>query len=286
MNIMKGKKVVITGPTSGIGKQIAIKLGAFGASLVLGCRDIERGKQVAQEIKNNANITSTVDVMKIDTSSIESIRKFALHYCKTYSKLDVLINNAGVNRAEQPRKDSVDGIELTFATNVLGYYLLTLELIDVLKASAPSRIINVASTFASDLDLDDLQFKKRPYDGMKAYAQSKACDRMLTWAFARRIEKSNATANAMAPGLVPESNLFSRMSVETRRALLQRGGATAVQGADTAVWLASNPEIEGVSGKFFEQRKEIACNFRNVVDEEKLWNICETFIGQNNFMGV
>lgn len=286
MHIMKGKQVIITGPTSGIGKQIAIQLGAFGADIVLGCRDIVRGRRVAEEIYKKSQSPSNVDVMQIDTSSFESIREFSQQYRDTYSKLDVLINNAGVNRAEQPREESVNGIELTFATNVLSYYLLSIELIDVLKASAPSRIVNVASTFASDLDLDDLQFEHRPFDGMKAYAQSKACDRMLTWAFARRLGKSNVTVNAMAPGLVPGTNLFSRMSVETRRALHQRGGSSVAQGADTAVWLASNLEIEGVSGKFFEQRKEIACDFRNTEDEEKLWNICERMAGHNNFLDV
>jgi len=283
---MKGKQVIITGPTSGIGKEIAIQLSALGADIVLGCRDIVCGGQLAEEIYNNIPTQSSIDVMQIDTSSIASIRKFSQQYLDAYSKLDVLINNAGVNRAEQPRENSVDGIELTFATNVLGYYLLSVEFIDALKASAPSRIVNVASTFASDLDLNDLQFEHRPYDGMKAYAQSKACDRMLTWAFARRLEKSGVAVNAFAPGLVPDSNLFSRMSIETQRALRMRGESTVAQGADTAVWLASNPEIKGVSGKYFEQRKEIACNFRNAEDEEKLWNICEKMTGRNNTMGV
>jgi NAD(P)-dependent dehydrogenase (short-subunit alcohol dehydrogenase family) len=286
MNIMKGKQDIITGPTSGIGKQIAIQLGAFGADIVLGCRDIVRGREVAKTLYNNSQSPSHIDVMPIDTSSIGSIRQFAQQYRATYSKLDVLINNAGVNRAEQPREESVDGIELTFATNVLGYYVLTKELIDMLKASAPSRIVNVASTFASDLDLDDLQFEHRPYDGMKAYAQSKACDRILTWAFARRLEKSGVTVNAMAPGLVPESNLFRRMSVETHRTLRQRGGVSVAQGADTAVWLASDPKIEGVNGRLFEQRKEIACHFRNIEDEEKFWDICRKMTGSSGIMSV
>jgi NAD(P)-dependent dehydrogenase (short-subunit alcohol dehydrogenase family) len=286
MNNIKGKRVVITGPTSGIGEQVAIQLGAFGAALVLGCRDTERGKHVAEKIAHCTNASSTIDVMQIDASSIESVRNFARQYRKSYARLDVLINNAGVNRAEQPREDSVEGIELTFATNVLGYYLITQELIDVLKDSAPSRIVNVASTFAGDLDLDDLQFEYRSYDGMKAYAQSKACDRMLTWAFARRLKNTGVAVNAMAPGLVPGSNLFSKMSADTRHALHQRGGVTVAQGADTAVWLAGNPEIEGVSGKFFEQRKEIACDFRNVEHEEKLWNICEKMAGYNSFMNA
>jgi len=105
---------------------------------------------------------------------------------------------------------------------------------------------------------------------------------MLTWAFARRLEKSGVTVNAMTPGLVPESNLFSKMSVETRRSLNQRGGASVAQGADTAVWLASNPEIENISGQLFERRKEIYCNFRNIEDEERLWNICQKMSGSSD----
>lgn len=274
MNSMKGKRVVITGPTSGIGKEIALELGKLGADLVLGCRDMIRGRQTAEEISCSADNTN-IDVMHIDTSSIQSIKEFGRHFREKYSCLDVLVNNAGVNQAGQPKQNSIDGIELTFATNVLGYYLLTKELLEPLKANAPARIVNVASTFASDVDLDDVQFEHRPYDGMKAYAQSKACDRMLTWAFARRIENSGITVNAMAPGLVPETGLFRNMPTETRSELHKRGGRSIAEGADTAVWLASSPEVDGVSGKFFEQRKEIKCEFRNEDAEEKLWSICE-----------
>lgn len=277
MDSMKGKRVVITGPTSGIGKEIAMELGKLGADIVLGCRDMIKGRQTAEEISNNTGAAS-IDVMHIDTSSIQSIQEFARHFRKKYSRLDVLVNNAGVNRAGQPRQNSVDGIELTFATNVLGYYLLTWELLGLLKANAPARIVNVASSFVSDINLDDVQFGHRPYDGMKAYAQSKAFDRMLTWALARWLENTGVTANAMAPGLVPETGLFRGMSAETRLELNKRGGRNTAQGADTAVWLASSPEVDGISGKFFEQRKEIACEFRNVEAEEKLWSICETLI--------
>ena len=146
------------------------------------------------------------------------------------------------------------------------------------QANAPTRIVNVASSFASDINLDDVLFEHRPYDGMKAYAQSKACDRMLTWAFARRLENSGVTANAMAPGLIPKTGLFRGMSTETRFELNKRGGRSITQGADTVVWLASSPEVDGMSGKFFEQRKEIVCEFRNVETEEKLWSICERLI--------
>ncbi len=272
---MQGKQVVITGATSGIGKEIAIGLGALGAELVLGCRDVVRGKQTADEISRLTGAKS-IAVMHVDTSSQKSIRNFARQYRDQYSHLDVLINNAGLNRFA--RQMSVDGIELTFATNVLGYHLLTQELLDLVKASAPARILNVASTFASDLDLDDLQFERRPYEGQKAYAQSKACDRMLAWALARQLKKSGVTANAMAPGLVPETGLYRNSPPEILNRLRQISGRTAAEGADTAVWLASRSEAEGVSGKFFEEREEIECEFRNTKAEEKLWGICERFI--------
>lgn len=278
MDNVKGKRIVVTGATSGIGKEIAYQLGAFGANLVLGCRNIERGKRVAEEITKNTGNKSMIDVMDLDCSSCQSIREFSKQYKKQFFNLDVLVNNAGVNRAEQPREESVDGIELTFATNVLGYYLLTRELLDILKEANRSRIVNVASTFAGDLDLEDVEFKRRPYDGMKAYAQSKACDRLMTWSFARRLEKSGICVNAMAPGLVPDSNLFAKMSPETRHRLKKRGGVDFTQAADTAVWLASDTETEYITSRFFEQRKEVVCEFRNIKDEEKLWDICDAMI--------
>jgi NAD(P)-dependent dehydrogenase (short-subunit alcohol dehydrogenase family) len=180
----------------------------------------------------------------------------------------VLVNNAGV--LLPTRKTSVDGIELTLATNVLGYYLVTTELLDGLRAGAPSRVVNVASTFAGDLDLDDLQFERRPYDGMAAYAQSKACDRMLTWAFARRVQGTAVTVNAMAPGLVLGTSLYRHLTPAAKRGLEQYGSRSLAEGAETAVWLASSPELNGVTGRFFEQGTEIPCQFRDEEVEERL----------------
>jgi NAD(P)-dependent dehydrogenase (short-subunit alcohol dehydrogenase family) len=271
---MQGKRVIITGATLGIGKAIAMGLAQSGASLILAVRDVERGRQAADEI-TQASGGHQIDVMHLDASSQASIREFARRYRATYPGLDVLVNNAGVSRGAQPRAESVDGIELTFATNVLGYYLLTHELLDVLKASAPSRIVNVASTFASDLDLDDLEFERRPFEGARAYAQSKACDRMLTWALARRLAGTRVTANAMAPGLVVDTGLYRNSPPELVKRLRQRSDRTPAQGADTAIWLASSADLDGVSGKFFYDREEIPCEFRNTEAEEKLWAICE-----------
>ena len=275
MKPMQGKRVLITGPTSGVGKEMAAQLADMGAEVILGCRDLKKGKQTAAEITRRTG-SSKVVVMQIDTSSQASIREFARQFRKKYRRLDVLINNASGNRGTLPKVASADGIELTFATNVLGYFLLTQELLNLLKAGAPARILNVASAFASDLDLDDLQFERRRFESFKAYAQSKACDRLLTWAMARRLKESGVTVNAMTPGLITDTLLYRNAEPELVARLRQySGGRTIPQGADTAVWLASAPEVEGWSGKFFEDRGELECEFRKEKDEEKLWKICE-----------
>ena len=277
MNGKVQKRVIVTGPTSGVGQEIALQLARPETEVILACRNLQRGENVADEIARRKD--SKAVVMLIDTSSQKSIREFAQEFRDRYDRLDVLINNAAVSRGMLPKVNSVDGIELTFATNVLGYFLLTQELLDLLQESAPARIINVASTFASDLDLDDLQFERRPFESFRAYAQSKACDRMLTWALARRLEGTNITANAMTPGLITDTELYRHAAPELVQRLTQySGGRTSAQGAETAVWMAGASELEGVSGKFFEDREELDCEFRDETAEEKLWNICGNLI--------
>jgi NAD(P)-dependent dehydrogenase (short-subunit alcohol dehydrogenase family) len=279
-NSMKGKLVLITGPTSGVGKEIAMQLAALGAELILACREVKKGNKTAAEITKHTGSTKLA-VMKMDASSQKSIREFAKEFRRKYRRLDVLINNAAGNRGTLPKVNNVDGIELTFATNVLAYYLLTHELRDVLQKSAPARVVNVASEYASDLDLDDLQFERRPFESFRAYAQSKACDRLLTWALARRMQGTGLTANAMTPGLITETGLYRNAAAElVTRLTKYSGGRTSAQGADTAVWLASSPDVEGVSGKFFVDREERPCEFRNEKNEEKLWSICKELVNE------
>lgn len=275
---MKNKRVLITGATSGIGKEIAMELGGLGAKLVLACRNVEQGQHTAHEIAARTGAKQIV-VMPLDTSSQASIRAFARQYRKRFTRLDVLINNAGMSRGTLPRHVSADGIELTFATNVLGYFLLTYMLRDTLKDSVPARIVNVASEFAGDVDLRDLQFERRSFESLKAYAQSKACDRMLTWAMARRWQGSGVTANAMTPGLVADTGLYRHASPELVPFLRRRSSRTSAQGADTAVWLASAAEVEGITNKFFVDREQVPCEFRNKAREEKLWRSCEDLTG-------
>lgn len=273
---IENKRVVITGATSGIGKEVAVRLASLGAHVVLACRDRVRGEQVADGVHARTGAERAA-VLTVDTSDQNSIRAFVGGYRDTYGSLDVLVNNAGVLIADA-RKTSVDDIELTFATNVLGYYLVTAGLLDALKAGAPSRVVNVASTFAGDVDPHDLQFERRPYDGMTAYAQSKACDRMLTWALARRLQGEPVTVNAMAPGLVLDTGLYRNLPPEAKRALEQLGGRSVSEGAETAVWLASSPELNGVTGRFFEQGTEIPCQFRDEDAEERLWKTCDQLV--------
>jgi len=282
MGWMDNKRAVITGATSGIGNETAAALAARGANVVLACRDRARAEKAASDI--NASIgTRRVTVMAADTSDQRSIRAFAAEYRNTHGSLDILVNNAGVLLTQ--RQVSVDGIELTFATNVLGYHLVIRELLPALEAAAPARIVNVVSTWASAPQLDDLQFERRPYDGFAAYAESKACDRLLTWALARRLRPELVTVNAVAPGLVLETGLYRHIPPNVRREFEQRelersGSRTAAQGADTVVWLASAGYLEGVSGTFFERRSGIHCEFRDATAEERIWEACEALTGQ------
>lgn len=272
---IESKRVVVTGATSGIGREVATRLAGLGANVVLAVRDPRRGAEVAAAI-DAATEPGRATVMTVDTSDQRSIRSFGRAYHEAHGSCDVLVNNAGVLLPE--RATSVDGIELTFATNVLGYHLLTAELLATQPPAAPARVVNVASTFAFGVDLDDLQLERRPYDGMNAYAQSKACNRMLTWALARRHQPDAVTVNAMAPGLVLDTSLYRRLSAEAIAELAQYGTRTLSEGADTAAWMASSPELHGVTGRFFEQRTEIPCELRDEAAEERLWHTCEQLI--------
>jgi NAD(P)-dependent dehydrogenase (short-subunit alcohol dehydrogenase family) len=185
------------------------------------------------------------------------------------------VNNAG--GWSSTRRLTADGVEQTWATNMLGYFLLTELLLDTLKAGAPSRIVSVASDLARDLDLADVGFERRRYSGVSAYAQSKQANRLWTWALARRLAGTGVTANAMHPGGVA-TGIFAKgggllgRAVAIVSALLAR---TPAQGADTAVWLAASPEVEGLTGLFFKDRKVASCRFRDTEQEEKLWSLCE-----------
>jgi retinol dehydrogenase-14 len=251
-----GEKVcLITGATSGIGKATAMGLANMGASVVMVGRDRGKGEAVMAEIKERSG-NASVDLMLADVSSQEEIRRLAEEFKEAYPRLDVLINNAGVFRSK--RITSADGIEMTFAVNHLAYFLLTNLLLDALKASAPSRIVNVSSGDHSNatIDFDDLQGEKG-YKGAKAYSQSKLANVLFTYELARRLEGTGITANCLHPGVVG-TNLGSGVSgvfgfmVRALRPLMK----SPEQGAETSIYLASSPEVEGLSGRYFVKKAE------------------------------
>jgi NAD(P)-dependent dehydrogenase (short-subunit alcohol dehydrogenase family) len=196
---LAGKTCLVTGASAGIGKATACTLARLGARVVMAVRSAEKGEATRREI-TSANGSATVELALVDLASQRSIRGFARELAQRVKHLDVLVNNAGVwlNRKQK----GPDGVELTWATNVLGYFLTSELLRPLLEAAPRARIVNVASQLAGGLDLDDVQYDRRPYAGREAYAQSKQADRMLSWAFARRRAGSGVTVNAVHPGFV------------------------------------------------------------------------------------
>jgi retinol dehydrogenase-14 len=218
-------------------------------------RDRGKGEAAMAEIKEKS-ANASVDLMLADVSSQEQIRRLADEFKEAYPRLDVLINNAGVFRSK--RITSADGIEMTFAVNHLAYFLLTNLLLDALKASAPSRIVNVSSGEQRNatIDFDNLQGEKG-YKGAKAYSQSKLATILFTYELARRLEGTEVTANCQHPGVV-RTNLGSGVSgvfgfmVRALTPLMK----SPEKGAETSIYLASSPEVEGVSGRYFVKKDE------------------------------
>ena len=253
---MDGKVCLITGATSGIGKATAMGLANMGASVVMVGRDRSRGEAALAEIKEGS-ANASVDLMLTDLSSQEDIRRLADEFKDAYPRLDVLVNNAGVIRSK--RVTSADGIEMTFAVNHLAYFLLTNLLLDLLKASAPSRIVNVSSAEQRNgtIDFDDLQAEKG-YKTAKAYGQSKVANVLFTYELARRLEGTGVTVNCLHPGAGVRTNLGSGVSGVfgfTVRALTPLMKSPE-KGAETSIYLASSPEVEGLSGGYFVKKAE------------------------------
>jgi retinol dehydrogenase-12 len=275
---MKDKVVIITGANRGIGKETAKEIAKLGAKVYMACRSLDSANEVKKEIvKETGN--PNVFVKHLDLASVNSIINFTEQFIKEESKLDVLINNAGISSGSKKLNDA--GVELTFAINVLGHHYLTKLLIDLLEKSSPSRIINVASEYAGGLDLNDINYDKRNYDTTAAYKQSKQANRMLTREWAKNLQSKNISVYSMTPGWVPNTDLFREQSTFNKAVIKTVGavgGRSVEQGADTIVWLASRDKIDGSNGGFFRDRIEKKCGFTNPADEKKLWDICEVLL--------
>lgn len=251
-NRMQGKVCMVTGANSGIGKATALGLAQMGATVVMVCRDRARGEAAQSEIKTKSGNTS-VDLLLADLSSQQSIRQLVESFKQSYTQLHVLINNAGVFMLR--RRATVDGLEMTFAVNFLAPFLLTNLLLDLLKASAPARIVNVSSEAHEGgfIKIDDLQTKKH-YRPMRAYGQSKLALVLFTYELARRLEGTGVTANCLHPGFVATNIGQSGLGLIGRtvaKFILTLLGISPEEGAKTSIYLASSPDVEGITGKYF-----------------------------------
>jgi NAD(P)-dependent dehydrogenase (short-subunit alcohol dehydrogenase family) len=252
---MAGKYVLVTGGTGGIGKATATGLAALGARVGITGRDQGRAAAAAADIRA-ATGSHAVDIFAAGMSSQAQVRRLAAQVLGTYPRLDVLVNNAG--GFWRRRHVTADGLEHTFALNHLAPFLLTSLLLDRLTASAPARIVTVSSGAHTQgrLNFDDLQ-GERNYSGQRAYSQSKLANVMFTYQLARRLEGTGVTATAAHPGMVATSfgaedhTAHLGILIRVARPLMK----TPSQGALTPVYLASSPEVEGVTGQYFAGRK-------------------------------
>jgi len=273
---LSGKTAIVTGATSGIGKEIARGLARLGADVVIGSRDAARGEAARAELAKDGKVWA----LPLDVSSAASVRAFVLAFGARSGRLDILVNNAGAWFTD--RRENADGAELTFATNVLGPHLLTRLLEPALAAAAPARVVNIVSGFASDYDASDLAFTRRKYAGVAVYAQSKQALRMLTWGQAARLEARGITVNAASPGFVKtDFNRNARGFSATMINLSARLFAvTPEKGADTPVWVAASPQVVGLTAKYFEGRKEKDGKFRDAAAIADLERQCEEMMGE------
>jgi retinol dehydrogenase-12 len=280
---MNGKICLITGGTNGIGKSTALELARRGATVVIVGRNAQKTSQVVEEIRA-ASGNNAVDSLLADLSSQQEVRRLADEFRSKYSQLHVLLNNACAFFMQ--RQLSVDGIEMTFALNHLAYFLLTNLLLDTIKASAPARIINVSSGAhaSGKIDFDNLQGERG--FGPGAYGNSKLANILFTIELARRLEGTGVTVNALHPGFVATG--FARNNgkiVATLVGILSSLMARSPEkGAETSIYLASSPEVETITGKYFYNSKATttARQATDLAVAKKLWDVSAAMVHLND----
>src|SRR5580692_9587666 len=282
---MQGKTVVVTGANSGIGFETAAALASMGARVLVTARNADKGRAALAAIAQRAGGEGRAQLVVFDLADLASVRRGAAEILEQAPRLDVLVNNAGLVLSE--RAETVDGYEATFATNHLGPFLLTNLLLERITASAPSRVVNVASTAHNaarkGIPFDDLQSTQR-YRGMRVYGQSKLANILFTLELARRYEGRGLTANSLHPGTVRTG--YGRGG--DAKGLLGFGikiaspfFLSAARGARTSVYLASSPEVEGVSGAYFVKCKPRQPRrwAQDAAAAERLWQVSEQLVG-------
>ncbi|XP_012869260.1 PREDICTED: retinol dehydrogenase 14 [Dipodomys ordii] len=292
--LMHGKTVLITGANSGLGRATAAELLRLGARVIMGCRDRARAEEAAGQLRRelaqaagpapDAGGAGELIVKELDLASLRSVRAFCQELLQEEPRLDVLINNAGIFQC--PYMKTEDGFEMQFGVNHLGHFLLTHLLLGLLKSSAPSRIVVVSSKLYKygDINFEDLN-SEQSYNKSFCYSRSKLANILFTRELARRLEGTNVTVNVLHPGIV-RTNLGRHIHIP----LLARPLFSLVswaffksplEGAQTSIYLASSPEVEGVSGRYFGDCKEEEL-LPKAMDESvarKLWDISEVMVG-------
>ena len=261
--------VLVTGATDGLGRRVALQLAERGATVLLHGRSKDRCEAVLKEVRRETRAKGSHYYLA-DLSSLGAVRGLAEQILSEHSRLDVLVNNAGVIARE--REETEDGIELTFAVNYLAHFLLTNLLLPLLRNSVPARVVNVASAGQSPVDFDDIMLK-RSYNGMKAYTQSKLAQIMFTFELAERLQGTDATTNALHPATLMDT----KMVLET----FGRASSTVQEGAEAVLRLAVSPELEGVTAQYFDGTREASVN-RQAYDLEarkRLWALSEKLCG-------
>ncbi len=272
---LKNKTAIITGATSGIGRVTAIDIAREGARMVLPVRNIEKGKALKDEIEKETGNTN-VEIMHCNLASLDSVRQFAKDFQKKHDKLHLLVNNAGL--WETKRKESDDGIEMNFAVNHLAPFLMTNLLLDTIKKSAPARIISVASNAHKygKMRFNDLEGKKS-WGSMQSYAQSKLANILFTRRLARDLEGSGVTANCLHPGVV-NTQLFSKLPgvIQKISSLFM---ITPEKGAQTSIYLATSPDVENITGEYFDKQKiaKTTAHARDMQVADTLWEVSKEY---------
>jgi retinol dehydrogenase-12 len=273
---MSGRVCVVTGATAGLGKESALALAKMGATVVIVARDAAKASQTADEIEKAAP-NAKVDVVLADFASLEAVRAAAREIGARYAAVNVLINNAGV--AKKHRTPSPDGYELTFAVNHLAPFLFTRELLPLLQAGSPARIVNVASAAEAHgpIDFDDLQSEKN-YVGFRVYGRTKLMNVLFTYELAQRLANTGVTVNCLHPGAIATALL--RQIPWWLYAIISPFLLTPEQGAKTQIYLASSPSVEGVSGGYYVKSRAARSSPRSYdVDARKrLWGVSETLV--------
>ncbi|XP_068433654.1 retinol dehydrogenase 14b [Clinocottus analis] len=282
---MRGKTVIVTGANCGIGKALAGELLKLRARVIMACRDQRSAEEAAQDIQRRAGPEQGELVVKhLDLASLRSVRTFCEEIQQEESRIDVLINNAGLYQC--PYTKTQDGFEMQLGVNHLGHFLLTHLLLDLLKTSAPSRIVVVSSKLYKygHINFDDLNSESK-YDKAFCYSQSKLANLLFTLELARKLEGTGVTVNALTPGIVR-----TRLGRHVQIPLLAKPlfylaslvfFKSPLEGAQTPLYLACSPEVEGVSGKCFANCEEEELMAKATDDQaaKKLWDLSSRMVG-------